>query len=262
MPAPSPEPERSALRLPSGERLAVRFVPPSAGSDSPLSILYVHGFGSHQAGEKAEFFRGRAAAAGLGFCSFDFRGHGESEGELGRLTFARALEDLVAVRAWLAAHGHGRLVLFGSSMGAAAAIWHATEAPDGVLGAVHVAPAVAMLSGLERWAGEDGLARWERDGAVRFRNGLVDADLGWELVADLRARDFAALAGRYRTPSLFFQGRLDATVDWRDVAAFAARVPAGVVDVRLFDDGDHRLIDRKELLWNEALAWLRSKVDF
>jgi len=100
--------------------LAVRFDPPPARSpetgDRPC-FLYLHGFGSEQSGEKAEFFRARALAAGFGFCSFDFQGHGLSGGEMAGLTLTRNLEDVGRVHAFLRERGCGRLILTGSSMG-------------------------------------------------------------------------------------------------------------------------------------------------
>lgn len=221
-------------------------------------MLYLHGFGSVQSGEKATFFRARAVAAGLAFCSFDFRGHGESGGSLRDITLTRNLEDVAAVRAWLAGRGHERVVLFGSSMGGATALWYADAHPAGVLAAVHVAPAVGMLGGFERWAGPEGIERWHREGTIRFRNELVEADLGWGLVEDLRGRDLDALARRTAVPTMFLQGKRDATVDWRDVAHFAAAAPPGTIELVLYDDGDHRLTDRKDELWRRALAFLRE----
>jgi pimeloyl-ACP methyl ester carboxylesterase len=160
------------------------------------------------------------------------------------------------VRGWLAARGRERVVLFGSSMGGATALWFADADPGGILAAVHVAPAVGMLGGLERWAGAGGLERWRREGTIRFRNEMVEADLGWELVEDLRRRDVDALARRTRVPTLFLQGRRDATVDWRDVARFAAAAPPGAIELVLYEDGDHRLTDRKDELWRRALDFL------
>ena len=70
--------------------LAVRCDPPRrAGAPGVPSVLYLHGLGSHQSGEKAEFFRRQALDAGLGFCSFDFQGHGQSGGDLNGLTLTR-----------------------------------------------------------------------------------------------------------------------------------------------------------------------------
>ena len=88
--------------------LAVRFDPAPEGSQPPLGILYLHGFGSHQAGEKAEFFRARAREAGIPFCSFDFQGHGASGGVLAELTLTRNLADVARVRALLAWAGPER----------------------------------------------------------------------------------------------------------------------------------------------------------
>jgi pimeloyl-ACP methyl ester carboxylesterase len=238
------------------QRLALLFDEPAA-APAPLAILYLHGFGSRQEGEKATFFRARALAEGWAFCSFDFRGHGASEGALRDLTFSRLLEDVAAVRAWLAARGHLRVALFGSSMGGATALWHAALAPEGIVGAALIAPAVGFAAGLERWAGEEGLARWRRDGAIRFRNEFVDTELDWELIEDLRRYPLDALVARYRTPAVVFQGKLDATVDWREVAAFAARLPPGLADLRLYDDGGHRLTERMDELWAGARTLFR-----
>ena len=232
------------------ERLACQLDAPPAGAE--FAILYLHGFGSKQSGEKATFFRERGLAAGWAFCSFDFRGHGASGGSLRDLTVTRNLEDAAAVRALLVARGFGQIALFGSSMGAFTALWHAAKDPEGAVASALIAPAVGMLGGLERWAGPRGLERWRREGSIRYQSPLVDAELGWPLVEDLRAYRLQQLAAAYRTPSVIFQGQLDATVDWPEVDDFVSRLAPGLVDLRLFPDGDHRLTDRMERLWEIA----------
>jgi len=248
----------SALRIPAitggSEKLAVLFDEPLAAK-APLAVLYLHGFGSRQDGEKATFFRRRTVESGWAFCSFDFRGHGESDGELRDLTLSRNLEDIAAVRAWLAGRGFGRVALFGSSMGAASALWYAALHPDGLVAAAHIAPALGMAAGMERWAGDEGLERWRRYGVIRYESELVASDLAWGLMDDLRSYDRAELAERHAVPALLLQGQLDLTVDWRDVAAFTAACAPGTIELRLYADGDHRLTDRKELLWTEAASW-------
>jgi len=243
------------LRSRSGapERLAV-WLEPARGGGGAGTILYLHGFGSRQSGEKATFFRARALADGFAFCSFDFRGHGASEGSLRELTLSRNLEDLATVRAHLAARGHERVFLFGSSVGGATALWHAARHPESTLAAACIAPAVGMLAGLERSVGAEGLARWRNAGELRFRNELGESDLGWALVEDLRDYPVDELARALRTPTLVFQGWDDATVDWRDVADFARRARPGVVTLRLFEGSGHRLVERLETLWREASA--------
>jgi pimeloyl-ACP methyl ester carboxylesterase len=250
--------ERVALPVGSGgETLAVRYAAPAAAASAGerLPILYLHGFGSHQSGDKAALFRARAGAAGHSFCSFDFRGHGESGGALLDLTFSRLLEDVAAVRAFLAERGHRRLALFGSSLGGAVALWHAAVS-EGVAAVAAVAPAVGLLGTIERWAGAAGLARWQREGAIRFGNELVDTDIGWDLVADLRRHDFVALAARHRTPTLVFQGQRDLSVRWQDVQAFADRCRPGTLGLRLYPAGDHRLLDQLGEIWEETAKFL------
>ncbi len=236
--------------------LAVRLTQPGGASRSRFAFLYLHGFGSAQSGEKADYFRERAVAEGIPFCSFDFQGHGESGGTMRELTFSRNLEDLVVVHDFLSGQGLGAVVLIGSSMGGATALWHAARRPAQVLASLLVAPAVGMGRGLERWAGKERLAEWRGEGSIRYSNALVTADLGWNLITDLRRFDLEVLSAAYRTPTLVLQGMQDDTVDYREVTRFVARSPGGFFRIRLFADGDHRLTGRKEELWSEMRAFL------
>jgi pimeloyl-ACP methyl ester carboxylesterase len=239
--------------------LAVRLVRPAGGQPARFAFLYAHGFGSTQSGEKADFFRARARAEGIPFCSFDFQGHGESGGSMRDLTFTRNLEDLARVHDWLSDLGLGNVVLIGSSMGAATALWHAARRPGQVLASLLIAPAVGMGRDLERWAGTEGLERWQREGTIRFSSPVVETDLDWGLIADLRRFDLEVLSAAYRTPTLVLQGMLDDTVDYREVTRFVARSPGGLFRLRLFEDGDHRLTDRKDELWKEMRSFLSSR---
>jgi len=177
------------------------------------------------------------------------------------LTFSRNLADVAAVHDYLDGRGWSSVVLIGSSMGGATALWHAARRPAAVLANLLIAPAVGMGRGLERWAGTEGLARWRREGSLRYSNELVEADLGWDLVADLRRYDLEVLSTAFRTPTLVLQGKLDTTVDYREVTRFVARTPGGLFRLRLFDDGDHRLTGMKEELWSEMCDFLvRSRL--
>ena len=239
--------------------LAVRLAFPATETRTPFCALYLHVFASAQGGEKAEFFRAHALAAGWPFCSFDFQGHGESGGELRELTFSRNLDDVARVHDFLIERGLGEVVLIGSSMGGAAALWHAARRPERVLAGMHISPAIGMRRALERWAGPAGLERWRRDGTIRYQQGAVETLLDWDLMDDLRRFDVEVLAAGCRTPTLLLQGKRDSSVDYRDVARFVARSPGGFLKLRLYEDGDHRLVDRKGELWNEMVAFLGER---
>jgi len=242
--------------------LAVRFDPPRDGAGAAPSILYLHGFGSAQSGEKAEFFRARALAAGLGFCSFDFQGHGLSGGEIGDVTLTRNLGDVARVHAFLRDRGCERLILTGSSMGGGTALWYAQFHPEEVLDPLHIAPALEMDKGLLAWAGPERSHVWQETGRIHFQNEFVSCELGWGLIEDLRAHPLDDLLAGYRTPALFLQGKLDATVSWKAVADFAVRCSFQGIELLLFADGDHRLTDRKDRLWALMEELLRGNLLF
>jgi len=222
-------------------------------------FLYLHGFGSEQSGEKAEFFRARALASGFAFCSFDFEGHGRSGGDMRGLTLSRNLENVAAVASWLQARGHPRVCLIGSSMGGGTGMWFSAQHPERVTAGLHIAPALDLEGSLLAWAGPERTRAWQESGTIHFENDLVSCELGWELIEDLRAHSTAQLLPRYRTPALLLQGRFDTSVPWRTVVDFATRCPYRGIELHFFADGDHRLIDRKDRIWELMLEFLRGK---
>ncbi|HSU84209.1 MAG TPA: alpha/beta fold hydrolase [Thermoanaerobaculia bacterium] len=239
--------------------LAVRFDPPPEGSGDRPCFLYLHGFGSEQSGEKAEFFRARAQGSGFGFCSFDFQGHGLSGGGMTGLTLTRNLEDMTRVHTFLRDRGCGRLILLGSSMGGGTALWYSALHPEEIVAGLHIAPALELEKGLLAWAGPEKARLWEETGKIHFQNDFVSSELGWTLIEDLRAHPTDTLLTRYRTPALLLQGKLDTSVSWKSVLDFTTRCAFQEIELHLFADGDHRLTDRKERLWGLMVEFLEGK---
>ncbi len=238
--------------------IAYRFDQPSSGS-AELAVLYLHGFASDQAGEKAEYFRQRFLASGLAFCSFDFQGHGRSGGSLRDLTLSRNLADAAAVHRLLMERGIPRVLVMGSSMGGFTGLWHTVLHPDSVVAGVHIAPAVDMAAGFRAYAGPQGVEKWQREGSFHFSNEHASCDLGWELIPDLEAHSAERLRSLLRTPTLILQGQKDSQVPWRKVLAFATEAATELVELHLFADGDHRLTDRKGHLWDLIAGFLVAR---
>src|SRR5437870_1394244 len=96
------------------------------------AIVYVHGLGGHRGGEKSEALALACHEAGVHFVAFDFRGHGDSSSHIRELTASRLLEDLNAIRSFLAERGIHRFGMVGSSMGGFATAWFALQHPESV----------------------------------------------------------------------------------------------------------------------------------
>jgi pimeloyl-ACP methyl ester carboxylesterase len=239
------------IPLPAGDVLRGDLRP---GADR--AVVYVHGFGSHRGGEKALALAAECARRGWTFAAFDFRGHGASTGTLRDLTATRLVEDLAAVRAFLAGRGHPRLHLVGSSMGGFAAAWFAARHPEAVGGCVLLAPAFRFLDRrlTELTAAE--LDDWKRTGVRRLRNEWVDVEIGYGLVAERAAYDPAELARRCRVPLLIFHGLADDVVPAADSLAFLEATTNPDVELRLRKAGDHRLTAFQDEIASEACRFL------
>ena len=132
---------RDGLRL-AGRWLPDEAGPPEAGSgewtpDPHEAILLLHGYSGSIAPdlvEYAPFLRRTANVLGL-----DFRGHGDSDP--GPSTFGMLeVEDVAGALAWLGERGVHRVALFGTSMGAMAAIAAVAILGDGSLAAADAEP--------------------------------------------------------------------------------------------------------------------------
>jgi pimeloyl-ACP methyl ester carboxylesterase len=235
---------------------------PRAGATAESAdrcVLYMHGLGSSQDSEKAVFFGDRLTAAGLSVASFDFQGHGGSGGAISDLSLSRNLADIACVHAHLLTHGFERIILFGSSMGAAAALWYAALHPEGIEAAIHIAPAIDMEAQLRARVGQAGLERWQRDGRMALPHEGSSVDMAWGLIDDFRHYPDHRLVEQHATPTLIFQGVHDASVSWRAVLAFVESCQDDDIELHVFANGDHRLVDRKDHLWRLAESFLRSR---
>lgn len=242
-----------------GSHLAVRLETPPEPRDPEVAVLYAHGYGSRQSGTKAEYFRRRYLAAGLAFCSFDFQGHGESGGSMLDLTLTRNLADLRRAHDHLRGLGYRRVVLMGSSMGGASALWYAALHPEEIVAAVHIAPSVALAEGLLDLVGPEKARRWEREGKLFLEGELVSCDIGWSLIEDLRSYELERLMAIYRTPTLIFQGKNDASVPWETVVDFVVGCEHEELELHLMAGADHRMIDRLDRLWRLAREFLSAR---
>jgi pimeloyl-ACP methyl ester carboxylesterase len=247
--------EREQVRLPLQTGGALQVYLSFTGEPREWAVLYVHGFGSTRAGEKAAAFETACARRDWTFASFDFRGHGESTGTLLELRGTGLLADLAAVRDYLVERGVHRYYLVGSSMGGWAAAWFALRHADRVPACALLAPAFDFVR--SRWAGltEDERAHWRQTGRHRFQNQWVDAEVGYGLVEEIDLFPVETLASGLTVPLLIFQGMRDDVVPFTDSLRLLEQSGPGKAELRLYKDGDHRLLSRKDEMAEAACVF-------
>jgi len=225
-----------------------------------MAVLWIHGFGSTRRGEKSEALRKECWRRNWAFARFDFRGHGNSTGTMRELTTANLLEDLAAIRRFLEERGHTQLALVGSSMGGFAAAWFTLKNPKAAIACIFLAPAFRFLQ--RRWAslgyGERELL--QRKGRFRIANEWIDVEIGSGLVRlqDRRQYCLESLAAEWKTPALLFHGMADDAVPPDDSLEFIRLVNGTKVQLRLFNDGEHRLTPYKNEIASEACRFIEG----
>jgi alpha-beta hydrolase superfamily lysophospholipase len=238
------------LPLPAGGELAGSLS--WQGEPGPAAVVYVHGFGSTHAGEKAAALEAACARRGWTFAAFDFRGHGGSPGSLLELRGSTLQEDLEQARGYLAQGGVRTLFLAGSSMGGWASAWFALRNKPEVPALVGVAPAFGFLE--RRWESlaEPQRDEWRRTGRLRVRNEWLDVEVGYGLMEERDNFSFENLVAGWSTPLLVFHGMRDEVAPYLDSLELARRASFPAIELRLYKDGDHRLLAYKDEMAEEA----------
>jgi pimeloyl-ACP methyl ester carboxylesterase len=217
-----------------------------AGAAGPDAVVYVHGFGSTRNSEKPRAVEEACARREWTFVSFDFRGHGASTGTMLELRGSRLLEDLEALQQDLARKGMRRLFPVGSSMGGWAATWFTLRHPEMVPACAVIAPAFDFVRGRYARLSDAERARWKETGRLLVKNDWVDTEIGYGLVEEIDRFPVENLAAGWPRPLLIFHGMRDDIVPYTQSVAFAEKAACPGVELHLFKNGDHRLVEWKD----------------
>lgn len=247
---------RLALPDSPGDYLDYTLTLPKSKRATGTLIIYVHGFASHQKGEKVLFLRDRFTAIGAAYLAFDHRGHGNSSGKMKALTITRNLEDLDAI---LRSKGRGfkRRILIGSSMGGQTAAWYAAHHPDLITANLLIAPGFRFLQNRLRELGTTGLKRLKAEGQITIKNEWSEVTIGQELLKDARHYPVERLLKDYQTPTLIFHGTDDSAVPFQNSVDFIQKSNARPMQLLLIAGGDHRLTDHKDALFAHMHTFCR-----
>ncbi len=227
------------------------------GTQTPATlVIYLHGFASHQKGEKVLYFRDRFVEAGAAYLAFDHRGHGSSSGTMKDLTITRNLEDIGTI---IKAEGAGfkKRMLVGSSMGGQTAAWYAARRPDLITANLLIAPGFRFLQNRLKELGTKGLKKLKAEGQITIKNEWVEVTIGKEFLDDARHFTMDRLVKDYQTPTIILHGTEDGAVPFQDSVEFIQESKARPLDLLLIAGGDHQLTDHKDVLFEYMYAFCK-----
>ncbi|MGE3624667.1 MAG: alpha/beta hydrolase, partial [Bdellovibrionales bacterium] len=210
------------------------------GGSGKAGVVFLGGYASDMTGTKAGFLAERCAGAGFSFLRFDYRGHGQSEGEFRDGMIGHWFDDACGVLDRLT---EGPQILVGSSMGGWIGLMLARERPERVKALIGIAAAPDFTEDLMwlRMTYEQ-RARLERDGEIPDPGAPSGTALPVtrRLIEDGRQHLLLRSPLEISCPVHLLQGQHDDEVPWQHALRIAERITHDNVRVTWIMDGDHR----------------------
>lgn len=200
---------------------------------------------STRIGTKSDALLDRAMAYGHAYARFDFRGHGDSDGDVATLTMTNLIADAMAVVEHM-----GRCVLVGSSMGGLAAAWCAAHGPEAVAALVLLSPAFGYLPEMARQAAA---------GYELRRSDEQPIELGPEVLRDAQRYGEDALPGLLPMPVLLVHGSHDHTVPLERSEAFCRAIDHADKELWSIEGGSHSLNEDIEAILDRVVVFLSER---
>lgn len=199
------------LVTPDGSALALTetYVP-----DAKTTVLILHGFMSNRKSPNATAVAEQCSRMGMTAITVDFYGRGDSDGTFGDLTIAKAVENVMAVRAFVHERDPDQdIILAGGSFGGLVAM-HAAAALPNLKALIMRAPASDWRAIWAGWLSPAEFAAWDRIGT---HTGDVapghTVTFGREFFVETQAPPvYDTLIEKLTVPTLIVHGDADETV--------------------------------------------------
>jgi len=210
------------------------------------TVVFLPGFGSDMAGEKATTLAAFCAAEGRAMLRLDYSGHGVSGGDFINGSIGRWADDARIVIDRVIT---GKMLLVGSSMGGWIALLLARARPESVAGVVGIAAAPDFTERMwENMTAEERATLASTGLVVRPSNYGDPYRITRGLIEDGRQHLLMHGPIPLRCPVRLLHGQQDADVPWQLALSIAERVQSSEVQVTLVKDGDHRLSRPQDLI--------------
>jgi pimeloyl-ACP methyl ester carboxylesterase len=213
-------------------------------------ILFINGFLSERWGNKSRALVELCRDRNWGFCCFDFRGTGDSEGNFTDYTLKNWMEDTSAVVQMIGVYGP--VLIVGSSLGGWLA-WLAAQEHGTVQNLLLIAPAFNMMSERAREISPERRHAWQTAGWMPYDDDEAHRryPLSWKWVEESEELWQRRLAPPRRVKTTIMHGLQDTVippaVSWRFAQHVLSQAPDFPIEI-VFKTGDHRLSRPNDLV--------------
>lgn len=212
-------------------------------SGKDRQILFITGFLSKRWGNKSKALAQWCQDRGWGFCCFDFRGWGDSEGTWGEYRLLQWLEDAEVVTNLLAKGPP--VTIIGNSLGGWLA-WLVAQQQQIVEELILIAPAFNMMGLRAAEISAERRERWQSTGAMPWDDEPLhrEAPIPWHWVEDSQLLWSRRQTQSRRIKTTILHGLQDTVIkpegSWAFVQYVLSQDPEFPIEL-LLKTGDHRL---------------------
>ena len=175
-------------------------------NDSGSIVIIAHGFKSDKTSRTGTALSKKLNEAGIPTIAFDMYGHGQSEGEMGKLTMSKAVDNALAVYDFVKKMGYKKIGLSGSSFSGMVGLIVASKRELAALSLK--CPVFDYKKLWDDRVGPSGIDKWKKEGNVK----IFDVEISFETYTDASKYSMCSIAGAIKAPTLVIHGSRDATV--------------------------------------------------
>ena len=205
-------------------------------------LLFINGFLSKRWGTKSRALAELCKERGWGFCCFDFRGNGDSEGQFSDYTLSHWLDDAHTVVEFL--RNGPSLTVVGSSLGGWLT-WVVAQRFQEIQRILLLAPAFNMMGKHAQDIPSSRLEAWKKHGTMPWDDDELHKDfpLSWKWVEESESLWAQPSNPTRRIPTTILHGLQDTVITPQGSWDFSQRVftldPSYPLEL-VFKPGDHR----------------------
>ncbi|HUC87283.1 MAG TPA: alpha/beta fold hydrolase [Candidatus Saccharimonadales bacterium] len=222
-------------------QLAAILETPDGKAPFPL-VVQAHGYNSQKNSQTNLAVTAGLIAKGIATLRFDFRGHGESQGNIEDVNITTGLRDLAAVIDWAdnsAEIDQDQIGLMGSSYGGVVVTLQAAKHPNRIKCLALKAPATDWGEARTLQIDHHSIAEWQRRGYHQLEGTEPPITVPYSFYEDITSYDTYAAAERITCPVLIIHGDADRSVPVEQSRKLAKKL-GGETELQVIPGVDHR----------------------